>query len=93
MSRREIVLNPLRIISSSTNVKPPLQVARVNLVTAKSKRGDFQTYTIRIYDAESFNGASIFVMWKSGTMGEYAEGQVEAFESLVKKYGEEITFE
>ncbi|GAQ85475.1 hypothetical protein KFL_002370090 [Klebsormidium nitens] len=69
------------------------KVARVNLVTAKSKRGDFQTHTIRFYDTESFNGASIFVMWKSGTMGEYAEGQVEAFESLVKKYGEEITFD
>lgn len=64
----------------------------MNLVTAKSKRGDFLTYTIRFYDEESFNGASIFVMWKSGTMGEYADGQVEAFQSLLEKWGEEASF-
>jgi len=40
-------------------------VTKIELVTGKSRAGDFETHTVRFYN-EGENGASIFVMWKPG---------------------------
>eukprot|EP00475_Leptophrys_vorax_P037288 TRINITY_DN64069_c0_g1_i1.p2 TRINITY_DN64069_c0_g1~~TRINITY_DN64069_c0_g1_i1.p2 ORF type:complete len:211 (-),score=8.68 TRINITY_DN64069_c0_g1_i1:357-989(-) len=83
------------VIKAEENVDFHLLLSAVSgarLVVGKSMRGDFPTYTIRFLNAEKEVGASVFVMWKPGTMGDYDEGQVEAFQALVAKYGEEIAF-
>ncbi|CAI5490956.1 unnamed protein product, partial [Closterium sp. Naga37s-1] len=81
------------VIKSEENVDFHLLLSSVSgakLITGKSMRGDFPTYTVRFLNAEKEVGASIFVMWKPGTMGDYDEGQADAYQSLVNKYGEEL---
>ncbi|CAI7755114.1 unnamed protein product [Closterium sp. NIES-53] len=83
------------VIKSEENVDFHLLLSSVSgakLITGKSMRGDFPTYTVRFLNAEKEVGASIFVMWKPGTMGDYDEGQADAYQSLVNKYGEEVSF-
>eukprot|EP00270_Netrium_digitus_P014484 TRINITY_DN491_c0_g1_i2.p1 TRINITY_DN491_c0_g1~~TRINITY_DN491_c0_g1_i2.p1 ORF type:complete len:136 (+),score=25.25 TRINITY_DN491_c0_g1_i2:350-757(+) len=55
-------------------------------------RGSYSTYSIRIFDDEERPAVMILVMWKPGTEGEYDEGQVEGFQAVLAKYGEEINF-
>ncbi|GJP86912.1 hypothetical protein CLOP_g16881 [Closterium sp. NIES-67] len=83
------------VIKAEENVDFHLLLSSVSgarLVTGKSMRGDFPTYTIRFLNAEKEVGASVFVMWKPGTMGDYDNGQVDAYQSLVSKYAEEVSF-
>ncbi|CAI5471193.1 unnamed protein product [Closterium sp. Yama58-4] len=83
------------VIKSEENVDFHLLLSSVSgakLITGKSMRGDFPTYTVRFLNAEKEVGASIFVMWKPGTMGDYDEGQADAYKALVNKYGEEVSF-
>lgn len=68
------------------------KVDEIHLVEGKSMRGGFPTFTMRFFDAQKANGASIFVMWVPGTDGQYDPGQVEGFKSLVEKYGKLIKF-
>lgn len=68
------------------------QVASAKLETGKSMRGDIPTYMVRITDVNETVAASLLVMWKPGSNGDYYEGQVEAYQNLQKKYGSEITF-
>ncbi|CAI5996800.1 unnamed protein product, partial [Closterium sp. NIES-64] len=55
------------VIKSEENVDFHLLLSSVSgakLITGKSMRGDFPTYTVRFLNAEKEVGASIFVMWK-----------------------------
>lgn len=62
------------------------QVQQVKFETGQAKRGDFTTYAIRFLDAQEKPGLSLFLQW--GKPGEYAPGQVEAWQSLREKYDE-----
>jgi hypothetical protein len=68
------------------------QVSAAKLVKGKSARGDIPTYMIRFVDGNGSIAVSLLVMWRVGTDGDYDHGQVEAFESLLEKYGPEIQF-
>ncbi len=68
------------------------QVSAAKLVKGKSARGDIPTYMIRFVDGNGSVAVSLLVMWRVGTDGDYDDGQVEAFESLLEKYGPEIQF-
>lgn len=68
------------------------QVSAAKLVKGKSARGDIPTYMIRFVDGNGSVAVSLLVMWRVGTDGDYDHGQVEAFESLLEKYGPEIQF-
>lgn len=68
------------------------QVGSAKLDKGKSSRGDIPTYMVRFADASEEIAVSLLVMWKPGTNGKYDDGQVNAFESLLQKYGPEITF-
>ncbi|MDX1977775.1 MAG: heme utilization protein HuvX, partial [Pseudanabaenaceae cyanobacterium bins.68] len=60
-------------------------IAHVKFETGTAKRGNFSTYAIRLVGAET-NILSIFLQWLKP--GEYAPGQVEAWQALQVKYGE-----
>lgn len=68
------------------------QVASAKLVTGKSSRGDIPTYMVRFVDNNESVALSLLVMWKPGTDGEYDNGQVDAFQQLLDKFGPDITF-
>lgn len=68
------------------------QVVSAKLETGKSSRGDIPTYMIRFIDTNEAVAASLLVMWKPGTNGDYDDGQVDGYQNLLKKYGSEITF-
>lgn len=68
------------------------QVVSAKLETGKSMRGDIPTYMVRIMDDNEAVAASLLVMWKPGTNGDYDDGQVDAYQNLLKKYGSVITF-
>lgn len=68
------------------------QVASAKLVTGKSSRGDIPTYMVRFVDNNESVAVSLLVMWKPGTDGEYDNGQVDAFQQLLDKFGPEVTF-
>jgi len=55
-------------------------------------RGDIPTYMVRIIDDNEAVAASLLVMWKSGTNGDYDDGQVDAYQNLLNKYGSAISF-
>lgn len=67
-----------------------LNMAEIGLVRFEelpARRGNFTTYAIRFLKAEGAKPAlSLFLQW--GKPGEYAPGQVEAFQALKAKYGE-----
>ncbi|CAM6117132.1 unnamed protein product [Calypogeia fissa] len=67
------------------------KVALVRLVQGKTK-SDIPTYMVRLVDVNDSNALSVLVMWRIGTDGEYDPGQVEAFQALLEKYGEEYKF-
>jgi putative heme iron utilization protein len=62
------------------------KVKRVKFETGHSKRGDFTTYAIRFLNEQEESGLSLFLQW--GKPGEYAPGQVEAWQSLREQYGD-----
>lgn len=68
------------------------KVALVRLVKGKSMKGDIPTYMVRIVDVNDSVAIIVLVMWRPGTDGEYDPGQVEAFQALLEKYGEEYKF-
>eukprot|EP00850_Spirogloea_muscicola_P006167 SM000029S10462 [mRNA] locus=s29:279161:280595:- [translate_table: standard] len=68
------------------------RVAGVQLERGTSKHGGFPTCVMRFHDSQANVGASLFVMWRPGTKGDYDPGQVEAFEALLSKYGEHVDF-
>ena len=68
------------------------QVASAKLVTGKSSRGDIPTYMVRFVDNNESVALTLLVMWKPGTDGEYDNGQVDAFQQLLDKFGPDITF-
>ncbi|MEE3717197.1 ChuX/HutX family heme-like substrate-binding protein [Tumidithrix elongata RA019] len=65
------------------------KIDRVRFETGEAKRGNFTTYAIRLLDGADESQLSIFVQW--GKPGEYAPGQIEAWEALKAKYGETWT--
>jgi putative heme iron utilization protein len=65
------------------------EIAKVKFETGEAKRGNFTTYAIRLLNDRDTPEMSLFLQW--GKPGEYTEGQVEAWESLKAKYGEEFT--
>lgn len=67
------------------------KVALVRLVKGKSPK-DIPTYMVRVVDGNDSVAVSVLVMWRPGTDGEYDPGQVDAFLSLLEKYGEEYKF-
>jgi putative heme iron utilization protein len=62
------------------------KVKRVKFETGEAKRGNFTTYAIRFLTEQDEPGLSVFLQW--GKPGEYAPGQVEAWQALRQKYGE-----
>jgi hypothetical protein len=68
------------------------KVASAKIETGKSMRGDIPTYMIRFMDNSGAVAASLLVMWKPGSNGDFDDGQVEAYQNLVEKYGSDITF-
>ncbi len=63
------------------------QIKQVKFETGEAKRGNFTTYAIRFLTAADQPALSAFLQW--GKPGEYAPGQVEAWEALKAKYGEQ----
>eukprot|EP00850_Spirogloea_muscicola_P010723 SM000064S19745 [mRNA] locus=s64:195825:197238:+ [translate_table: standard] len=68
------------------------RVAGVQLEQGTSKHGGFPTCVMRFHDSQANVGATLFVMWRPGTKGDYDPGQVETFEALLSKYGEHVDF-
>jgi putative heme iron utilization protein len=63
------------------------KITHVKFETGEAKRGNFTTYAIRLLgDTQESALLSIFLQW--GKPGEYAVGQVEAWESLQGRYGQ-----
>lgn len=62
-------------------------IKAVKFETGEAKRGNFTTYAIRFMTEEGKPALSAFLQW--GKPGEYAPGQVEAWEALRATYGEE----
>jgi putative heme iron utilization protein len=61
-------------------------IKRVKFEVGESKRGNFTTYAIRFQDEKEESALSAFLQW--GKPGEYAPGQVEAWQALREQYGE-----
>ncbi|KAI5070280.1 hypothetical protein GOP47_0014623 [Adiantum capillus-veneris] len=68
------------------------KVKSAKFAKGKSMTGDIPTYSIRFLDDEDKAAALFLVMWKPDTKGEYDEGQVEAFESLLSQHGDTYYF-
>jgi putative heme iron utilization protein len=62
------------------------KIKRIKFETGEAKRGNFTTYAIRFLMENDQPGLSAFLQW--GKPGEYAPGQVEAWQTLKEKYGE-----
>jgi putative heme iron utilization protein len=65
------------------------KITSVRFETGEAKRGNFTTYAVRLLNATDTPELSIFLQW--GKPGEYAPGQVEAWQALQAKYGETWT--
>jgi putative heme iron utilization protein len=63
------------------------QVAKIRFEEGQAKRGNFPTYAIRFLDSNEKSVLSAFLQW--GKPGEYAEGQVAAWQALRQRYGPE----
>lgn len=68
------------------------KVKAAKFAKGKSMTGDIPTYSIRFLDDDDKAAALFLVMWKPDTKGEYDEGQVEAFEALLRKHGDTYYF-
>ena len=62
------------------------KIKQVKFEEGEAKRGNFTTYAIRLIDDQDEVALSLFLQW--GKPGEYAPGQVEAWQGLRQKYGE-----
>ncbi len=62
------------------------RIVQVKFESGESKRGNFTTYAIRFLDDRGEPALSAFLQW--GKPGEYAPGQVKAWETLRSRYGE-----
>ncbi len=62
------------------------KITQVKFEVGEAKRGNFPTYAIRFLDEQSESALSLFLQW--GKPGEYAPGQVEAWQALREQYGE-----
>jgi putative heme iron utilization protein len=62
------------------------KITQVKFETGEAKRGNFTTYAIRFLDETGEPALSAFLQW--GKPGEYAPGQVEAWQALRSQYGE-----
>ncbi|NJR62798.1 MAG: hemin-degrading factor [Cyanobacteria bacterium CRU_2_1] len=60
-------------------------IIQVKFEEGESKRGTFTTYAIRFLDKTGEPSLSLFLQW--GKPGEYAPGQVEAWQALRDRYG------
>ncbi|WP_298612385.1 ChuX/HutX family heme-like substrate-binding protein [uncultured Thermosynechococcus sp.] len=63
------------------------QVAKIRFEEGQAKRGNFPTYAIRFLDSNEKSVLSAFLQW--GKPGEYAAGQVAAWQALRERYGTE----
>ncbi len=61
-------------------------IKQVKFEEGEAKRGNFTTYAIRFLDETGESALSAFLQW--GKPGEYAPGQIEAWQALREKYGE-----
>lgn len=61
-------------------------IKQVKFEVGEAKRGNFPTYAIRFLDQKGEPALSAFLQW--GKPGEYASGQVEAWQALREQYGE-----
>ena len=61
-------------------------IKQVKFEVGEAKRGNFPTYAIRFLDEKEQPALSAFLQW--GKPGEYAPGQVEAWQALLTQYGE-----
>ncbi len=61
-------------------------IKQVKFEEGEAKRGNFPTYAIRFLDEKQQPALSAFLQW--GKPGEYAPGQVEAWQALRTQYGE-----
>lgn len=62
------------------------KITQVKFETGEAKRGNFTTYAIRFLDDHTEPALSLFLQW--GKPGEYAPGQVEAWQALKEQYGD-----
>ena len=69
------------------------KVARATLESAPGRGGDYQSHFIRVYDTKDELAVTFYVMWPhDAKRGEYAPGQVQAFEAMVARHGKEVKF-
>ena len=61
-------------------------IKQVKFEVGEAKRGNFPTYAIRFLDEKQEPALSAFLQW--GKPGEYAPGQVAAWQALREQYGE-----
>lgn len=61
-------------------------IKQVKFEVGEAKRGNFPTYAIRFLDEKNEPALSAFLQW--GKPGEYAPGQVAAWQTLREQYGE-----
>jgi putative heme iron utilization protein len=61
-------------------------IKQVKFEVGEAKRGNFPTYAIRFLDEKNEPALSAFLQW--GKPGEYAPGQVAAWQALREQYGE-----
>ncbi|AFY68330.1 hypothetical protein Pse7367_0009 [Thalassoporum mexicanum PCC 7367] len=62
------------------------KIEQVKFETGEAKRGNFTTYAVRLLNAAAEPELSIFLQW--GKPGEYAPGQIDAWQALYDQYGE-----
>eukprot|EP00899_Mesostigma_viride_P010669 jgi/Mesvir1/19603/Mv09900-RA.1 len=69
------------------------RIASVKIVKGTSPRGGYPTYMLRFQDSSNSVGVSFFMMWpEGGEPGSYEKSQVDAFEALLAKHGEDVAF-
>ncbi len=83
------------LIKAKENVDFHLLVDKVSKACFESApgRGDYTSHFIRLHSLNGDVAVSLYVMWpESAPRGQYAPGQVEAFQALVKKHGQTLSF-
>ena len=70
------------------------KVARATLESAPGRGGDYVSHFIRLYDTMDEMAVTFYVMWPhNAKRGEYAPGQVKAFEAMVARHGPSVKFQ
>lgn len=83
------------LIKAAENVDMHLLVGKVASAVLESApgRGPYTSHLVRMCDAAGTVAVTFYLMWPEGAArGAYAPGQVEAFQALVAKWGNQVSF-